>query len=109
MIAKSDSGTQFYRALYDLRTARALTQQEVADKMSAVSGLNWNSSSLSRLETGSREPHPETILTLADAFELEGLERFRFFAAAQRWEEVPPSEALARMYAVIEDETEDAA
>lgn len=108
MNATIEKSSDFPKALFDLRIARAMTQQDVADRMTAVSGLDWHASTISRLESGARDPSPESILTLADAFELDGLDRFRFFAAAGRWEESPTDDQLARIWAAIEREISEA-
>src|SRR5262245_66114625 len=69
----------FGDTLRELRRAAGLTQAELAER------ANLSPRGLSDLERGvNRRPRRETLLALADAFNLSDEERERFFAAARR-------------------------
>lgn len=94
----------FSRVLYGLRAELALTQKDVADRMTNVTGLHWNMSTISRLESGLRHPRPETVLAIADALNLVDRDRFALFAAARLWENAPTDEQVDRVWDAIATE-----
>jgi class 3 adenylate cyclase len=84
----------FGDALRELRHAAGLTQAELAER------ANLSPRGLSDLERGvNRHPRRETLLALADAFQLSGDERERFFTVARRARPlhvVPPADPSAK-------------
>jgi class 3 adenylate cyclase/tetratricopeptide (TPR) repeat protein len=73
------SGQPFGDLLRQLRSASGFTQAELAER------ANLSTRGLSDLERGiNRAPRRETLLALADAFEMAEDEREHFFAAARR-------------------------
>lgn len=94
----------FGARLRQLRSAKRLSQTDLALRMRAIDDGTWNASTISRLESGDRDPQPETIQVIAAALELSGRERFEFMAAAGYLPPEITDDLLDRVWRAIEAE-----
>ena len=58
----------FQQVLYNLRTAHGLSQQELADALSEMPGVNISQSSIGLYESGARFPRRKNMEALAEFF-----------------------------------------
>ena len=96
--------TQFGPALREQRLSRGWSQEVMAARMSARYGDGpcLNASTLSRLESGQRNPSLAMVTRLADELGLEDVARFRFFAAGGYLETIPPEDVMERIIDELE-------